>query len=233
MEQLGQTCKELHYKFLKIVRNKQSSFRIKFNGKVIYIDPIQISEENHDADFVFITHEHSDHFDQKSIVKIINPQTIIICNQIVAKIILDESIQDPHYLQILSPGQTKIINEHISIETKPAYNLNKFKETGILYHPKENNGLGFIITISLNEDKVKIYHMGDTDFIAKDQKIEKVDILMIPVGGTYVMTWQEAVTANNEIKPLVSIPMHFDLGAGIIEDASNFVNEIENQGEII
>ena len=45
---------------------------IKINkGKVIYIDPYKIDKEYNDADFIFITHSHYDHFSEKDIIKVI------------------------------------------------------------------------------------------------------------------------------------------------------------------
>ena len=41
--------------------NARSSIRIK-GTKVVYFDPFKIAEERHDADFIFVTHEHYDHF---------------------------------------------------------------------------------------------------------------------------------------------------------------------------
>ena len=37
--------------------NARSSIRIK-GTKVVYFDPFKIAEERHDADFIFVTHEH-------------------------------------------------------------------------------------------------------------------------------------------------------------------------------
>lgn len=41
--------------------NARSSIRIA-GEKVLYFDPFKVAEEKHDADFVFITHDHYDHF---------------------------------------------------------------------------------------------------------------------------------------------------------------------------
>ena len=43
---------------------------IKFTGNnIIYFDPYKIEEELHDADYIFITHDHYDHYDLDSINK--------------------------------------------------------------------------------------------------------------------------------------------------------------------
>ena len=46
--------------------NTQSSIRIG-GSAVLYFDPFQIAEETHDADIIFVTHAHYDHFDPDSI----------------------------------------------------------------------------------------------------------------------------------------------------------------------
>ena len=52
---------------------------IKISGKkVIYFDPFEVKEESHDADLIFITHEHHDHFSPEDIKKVANADTWII-----------------------------------------------------------------------------------------------------------------------------------------------------------
>ena len=41
---------------------------LKFNSdKIIYFDPFKINDEFHDADYIFVTHDHFDHYDVDSI----------------------------------------------------------------------------------------------------------------------------------------------------------------------
>ena len=49
-----------------------------------------------------------------------------------------------------------------------------------------------------------------------------VDIALLPVSGTYVMTAQEAIEAANSFKPSVVIPMHFGEIVGSDKDALLF-----------
>ena len=58
----------------KITVNEQNCIRIDA-GKKIYIDPFRIEDEPHDADYIFITHAHYDHFSKESIVKIVKDNT--------------------------------------------------------------------------------------------------------------------------------------------------------------
>lgn len=54
-----------------------SSIRISKN-KVIYIDPFKIDKNYNDADIIFITHDHYDHYSEEDIDKVINKNTTIV-----------------------------------------------------------------------------------------------------------------------------------------------------------
>ncbi|MFH1571246.1 MAG: MBL fold metallo-hydrolase, partial [Gemmatimonadota bacterium] len=59
----------------------------------------------------------------------------------------------------------------------------------------------------------RIYHAGDTDVIPEMDSLE-VDIALLPVSGTYVMTPEEAAQAAAAIQPKIAIPMHLGRGIG-------------------
>ena len=56
---------------------KHSSIRIA-RTQTIYIDPFKIEKKYNDADFIFITHSHFDHFSPEDILKIKKEETRII-----------------------------------------------------------------------------------------------------------------------------------------------------------
>jgi L-ascorbate metabolism protein UlaG (beta-lactamase superfamily) len=58
-----------------------SSIKIINNSKIIYIDPYNLKESNNDADIIFITHSHYDHFSINDINKIKKDNTIIIITE--------------------------------------------------------------------------------------------------------------------------------------------------------
>ena len=62
---------------MKIELLKHNSIKITSN-KIIYVDPYQIDNELHDADYIFVTHSHYDHFSINDILKIKNDNTFII-----------------------------------------------------------------------------------------------------------------------------------------------------------
>jgi len=108
------------------------------------------------------------------------------------------------------PGQ-KLNIEGLEIEAVPAYNKAR------AFHPKASNFVGYIISAG----GIKIYHAGDTDFIPEMEKL-KVDIAMLPVGGTYTMDAQEAALAADSIKPKIAVPMHYGAIVGSTNDADKF-----------
>lgn len=192
----------------KIQVLKHSSIRIEAKEGVIYVDPYQIDEELHDAEYIFTTHSHYDHFSKEDIEKILKPGTKMIT--------VESSKQDAIALVgeenvlVVGPNENKSIGQ-ISFETVPAYNMNK------AFHPKENNWVGYI----LNCDNEKIYIAGDTDAIDELTRIS-CDIALVPIGGTYTMTKEEAASLINQMKPKKVIPTHYGLIVGQKSDGEEF-----------
>ena len=54
-----------------------SSIRIN-KEKVIYIDPFRIDKNYNDADLIFITHDHYDHYSEEDIDKVKKQDTVIV-----------------------------------------------------------------------------------------------------------------------------------------------------------
>ena len=184
------------------------SFRIDA-AKTIYIDPWQLKEQKKKADIVLITHEHYDHCSAEDIKKISKKETIVIGSEQCAK-------QVPG-IKTMKPGE-KISVQGISIQAVPAYNVNKFRMPGKPFHPKEEQKLGYAIGVSGE----RIYHAGDTDFIPEMSELGNIDIALLPVSGTYVMTAEEAAHAASVIKPKTAVPMHYGAIVGSRKDAEKF-----------
>ena len=194
-----------------IIINTQSSIKI---GN-IYFDPFKIEKESHDADLIFITHSHYDHFDMESINKVKKDNTLfLIPDDELLKSKLDN-------YRVLEPNITYVIGD-IIIDTIPSYNINKS------FHPKNNNWLGYVVTI----DNETYYIMGDTDVTEESMKV-KCDYLFVPIGGYYTMDYKEASILTNTIKPKVVYPIHFGSIVGDKEDFNRFKELINNDIEVI
>ena len=186
-----------------------SSIRIN-KEKTIYIDPFKIDRNYNDADIVFITHDHYDHYSEEDIDKVINENTTIIISEELLTKLLRKGINKNAIITV-EPNKNYMV-QGIKFETISAYNTNK------TFHPKENGWVGYIIIIN----GIRYYIAGDTD-ITEENKQVKCDVAFVPVGGTYTMDFKEAASLINEIKPKIAIPTHYGSVVGTEQDAIDFV----------
>ena len=186
-----------------------SSIRIN-KEKIIYIDPFKINKNYNDADIIFITHDHYDHYSEEDIDKVINENTtIIIPDELLTKL-LRKGINKNAIITV-EPNKNYMV-QGIKFETISAYNTNK------TFHPKEDGWVGHIIIIN----GIRYYIAGDTD-ITEENKQVKCDVAFVPVGGTYTMDFKEAASLINEIKPKIAIPIHYGSIVGTEQDAIDFI----------
>ena len=183
---------------------------IKMNKeKVIYIDPFKIDKNYNDADIIFITHDHYDHYSEEDIDRVKKEDTVIIVPEELLTKVLRKGFRQDYIITVL-PNQ-KYMVEGIKFETVPAYNTNK------QFHPKENEWVGYIIEIK----GIRYYIAGDTDITEENKKV-KCDVAFVPVGGTYTMDFKEAANLINEIQPKIAVPIHYGSVVGTKQDAIDF-----------
>lgn len=188
---------------------------------VIYTDPYKIPVTEPKADIILITHDHGDHCSPEDIAKVQQPATVIVTTQASA----DKLAGD---IQVVKPGD-RITVKGVEIEAVPAYNTNKFRSPGQHFHPKEAGMVGFVF----KTNGLRYYLAGDADHIPEMKGLAP-DIAFIPVSGTYVMTWEEAVEAVRDIQPKLAIPMHYGAGvAGTQEDADRFAAKAGTRVEVL
>lgn len=183
---------------------------IKITGtKIIYIDPFKIKENYQNADYIFCTHSHYDHFSEEDINKVKKEYTKIVITNDLEEKTLNLGFKKEN-ITIVEPNNKYKIDK-IEIETIPSYNILK------QFHPKENNWVGYILKI----DEIKYYIAGDTDFTEENQKV-KCDMAFLPVGGTYTMNSEEAAKLANIINPKIVVPVHYGCIVGTKKDAEDF-----------
>lgn len=188
------------------------------NDKVIYIDPFKI-KGGEKADLIMITHEHYDHCSIEDLNRIAKPDTIIVTVPDCQSKLSSLKIAN---VTLVRPGDKVNIKGTI-VEAVPAYNTNK------KFHPKANEWVGFIVTINGK----RVYHAGDTDYIPEMKNLKNIDIALVPVSGTYVMTAEEAANAVNDFKPKTAIPMHYGSIVGQSSDAEKFKSLAKVRVEIL
>lgn len=173
-------------------------FADKVSGnRIYYVDPFEFKGAGKEkADIIFITHAHYDHCDSDSVKKIMKPTTIIVvpggCKE---KLGVKAEFVDA------VPNREYDVNG-FKFRTVPSYNV---KPDRLQYHPKGNSWVGYVF--QLNNQTV--YHAGDTDFIPEMKQIGKINVAMLPIGGTYTMDADEAIVAANTIAADITVPMHY------------------------
>lgn len=185
------------------------------NSKTIYVDPYQIREGLPKADIILLTHGHYDHCSVQDIEKIVKEGTkIVMTADSQSKI---ARFQVPIRMEVVAPFQELDLG-NIKISTIPAYNI----ETN--FHQKIDDFVGYLIKMN----GILIYHAGDSDVIPEMQKLtgyknkDKKFIALLPIGGRFTMSAEEAIEAVKIIQPDLVIPMHWGSIIGSKEDAEEF-----------
>jgi L-ascorbate metabolism protein UlaG (beta-lactamase superfamily) len=203
----------------------QSAMRITtVTGKVIMIDPWLTTNpktppqyKNLDAlgkiDILLVTHAHGDHLgDGVALAKKNNAPLWGPAG-------LDQQLQT---LGALSPELAPRMNKSGTITPFPGVKITQthaehssellWTDAATKKQETLTGGepVGFIIEL---ENGFKIYHMGDTGLFGDMKLIAdyyKPDLVMIPIGGHFVMDPKDAAKATNEfLKPRYAIPMHY------------------------
>ena len=191
-----------------------SSIKI-IGDKIIYFDPFKIKKNFNDADYIFCTHSHYDHFSPEDINKVKNNNTKLI----VTKDIIESATKliNKNNIILVQPNEEYKI-DNLVIKTVPAYNRIK------KFHPKENNWVGYIV----ETNGQKYYIAGDTDNIEELHNI-KCDVAFLPVGGTYTMDYKQASELANVINAKLVIPTHYGEIVGNKDDGIKFANLVKNK----
>lgn len=191
----------------EITVNSHSSIKIR-GSKTLWFDPFQLENEDHSADIIFITHSHYDHLSPEDIEKVRTDGTVTVC---------PKSVDWPAEVK-LAPGETAMLGD-VEIEAVPAYNIGK------AFHPKENNWLGYKVTL----DGESFYVCGDSDITPEAEQV-KCDVLLVPCGGKYTMNVAEAAELAGRIAPALSVPTHYGSITGSRKDGAEFCRILSESG---
>lgn len=96
-------------------------------------------------------------------------------------------------------------------------NISNIEIQGIESFHDECDGAkrGDNIIYKFTMDDVTFCHLGDLGHELDEETVQKIgdiDILFIPVGGTFTVDAEQAWKAINSIKPKIAIPMHYKIG---------------------
>ena len=176
--------------------NLHSSIRIG-GTKVLYLDPWQLPEQTNDADYVFVTHSHYDHYSVEDIAKVRKAGTVLIVPDGMREQVVRDTGIGAESVIGMKAGES-IETDGISITAVAAYNPEK------PFHPHSDGFLGFAVSM----DDVVYYYAGDTDCTPEVKNV-RCDIALLPIGGKFTMDAAGAAEAAKVICPKTVIPVHY------------------------
>ena len=191
-----------------------SSIRIETGEGVLYVDPFKVTDRPMDADFVFVTHDHYDHFSPEDIEKIRKAETVLVVPEKMEEKAKRETGGSLRIFAV-KPG-VKCEVGGLRFETVPAYNRLK------PFHQKAAGWVGYVICT----DGKRIYVAGDTDLTPEAKKVH-CDVALVPLGGTYTMNATQAAELVNAIRPAAAIPTHYGSVVGSEADAEAFCGKVD------
>nr|MBO2493927.1 MBL fold metallo-hydrolase [Clostridia bacterium] len=114
---------------------------------------------------------------------------------------------DHSYVQGI-PGKPEVISEagNFSVKGIPIRGI-------VSYHDDQGGRKrGTNIVYVYEIDGVRVCHLGDLGHVLSKEQVEQighVDVLLIPVGGTYTIDAKAAASVVSTLKPSIAIPMHY------------------------
>ncbi len=204
----------------------QAAFKITSpGGKVIVVDPWVTSnpktpeqykklEALGKVDAIFVTHAHFDHFaDAPALAKMHNIPVYGPAGLMQSVVALD-ILPASQAVRFGKSGTVTPVGPDIKITAVRAEHSSELAWKNPATNKEEvhvgGEPVGYIIEM---ENGFKIYHMGDTGLFGDMKMIAdyyKPDLILIPIGGHFVMSPKDAAMATRDfLKPKFAIPMHY------------------------
>jgi L-ascorbate metabolism protein UlaG (beta-lactamase superfamily) len=194
-------------------------------GKVIVIDPFMVNNpktpvgwKNLDAlgkvDVILVTHGHGDHTGDVSELAKRTGATVLGDGGLMQTLVDLGWVPADKAVRFGKGGKVQPAGPQITITQTHAEHSSEVTVTDPATKKSTTypggQPAGFIVEM---ENGFKLYHMGDTGLFGDMRLIGeyyKPDLIMIPIGGHFVMDPKDAAYATNQmLKPKFSIPFHY------------------------
>lgn len=189
----------------------QSCFQISVSNSRdheanIVIDPFFEEETglklpNLSADILLVTHNHKDHNNIKA-VKGSSSTNFEAGKRGKGNLPADSKLEGDKPFLIQGPGEYEV--KEVFIQGIPSF-----------HDDKDGKEKGTNTIYVIEAEDMRFCHLGDigqkqlTD--EQLEKIDGVDVLMVPVGGEFTVSSAEASKIISQIEPKIVIPMHYAL----------------------
>lgn len=180
---------------IKISILKNAGIMLETNNTRIYIDPVRLSDNYSDysADIIFLTHNHGDHYEKKSINLIRTNDT-----------------------QIVSPQScTNINSDYSTFQVEPGsnYSIGECNFSVIKAYTPENDfhsvSMGFCGYI-LQLENYTLFIGGDSGNIPEYQDIDcTIDVAFLNIANNmYTLYIPDAIDVVSTLNPSLVFPIH-------------------------
>lgn len=211
---------------LKLTYLSHSTFLFDDGKNILIIDPfisgnptMPIKVEDLKPNFIVLTHAHGDHLGDAVTLAKKHNALIIAVNEL-ANYVAEQGCQ-AH-------------NMHIGGGWNFPFGRLKFT---IAHHGSsspDGRYMGEPAGIVFNMGGITIYHTGDTGLFL-DMKLigelNKIDIMLAPIGDNFTMGIDDAVKAVEFVNPELAIPMHYNTFGVIQADPNEFKRKVESIGK--
>ncbi|MFH1141803.1 MAG: MBL fold metallo-hydrolase [Chloroflexota bacterium] len=206
----------------EFTRYVQSAFKVKSSGKIVWIDPIMVNAEhigNDKADIILVTHEHGDHFSVDAINAASKPGTQLVCpNSGIVNRLRGSVTANVH---VMKEGDSLDV-AGVNVKAVAGYND---------FHPRNQGANSFNVGYVFTLGGALMLHTGDTGLVDEFGHVGRLNVAMLPIGGTYTMDEAEAAKAVTQLlKPRFAIPMHYGFATG--GDPAKFKQLVGNAAQV-
>ena len=109
---------------------------------------------------------------------------------------------------------SSVSGEPVMVNTPGVHEVCGVKITGTasFHDPEEGRLRGNNVIFAIEADGLKIVHLGDLGHMPDEEQLAAIkgaDVILMPIGGTFTITTQQAVELIAQAKPRAAVAMHF------------------------
>lgn len=191
-----------YYCFMEITYFGHSCFKLKNKaGYTLYIDPFK-------SDMVGLP----------------------LAKDVADVVTLSHSHEDHNAVEVITGPVNR--EKTFIIDREGEYEIAGIQISAIRTYHDKNSGAdrGMNLVLYIIMDGLHVVHLGDICHKLTEAQIEKlgsVDVMMVPVGGTYTLDASEAIDMIKDVQPSYVVPMHYKTSDTKIEELTTLENFLE------